>query len=263
MLHRIGFLLLVGLGIAVAGRAQSTAPTGCEGVPDTLNCKLIEDFESYPLGGPPTRWRDTKDRELVRLSEDGVMTPRKNVNVRRENDNQFARIYTEAKALRVVRTRRNGLDWNLEKRPVLRWKWRATALPEGANEKDRDRNDTGGAVYVTLDTDWLGRPKSIKYTYSSSLPVGTTVDYGPLKVLVVASKAEQGLGAWIAHERNVVADYKRLFGERPDTTPAAVVIWGDSNNMDSVSTVDFDDLLVLSGTTASRSESTTASSGAR
>ncbi len=263
MSYRIVVLLLIGLGVAFSGRAQSVDRTGCEGVPAALNCKLIDDFESYPPGGPPTRWRDTKDRGLVRLSEDGVMTPRKNVNVRSENDNQFARIYTDGKALRVVRARQNGLDWNLQKRPVLQWTWRAEALPEGANEEDRARNDTGGAVYVTLDTDWLGRPKSIKYTYSSSLPVGTTVDYGPLKVLVVASRVEQGLGTWMTHERNVVEDYKRLFGERPDTTPAAVVIWGDSNNMNSVSTVDFDDLLVLSGATASRSESTTASSDGR
>lgn len=176
------------------------------------------------------------------------MTERKNVYVRSESGNQFARIYTDAKALRVVLSRKNGLNWNLEKRPFLQWKWRAKKLPDGANEKDSDRNDTGGAVYVTFDTDWLGRPKSIKYTYSSALPVGTTVDYGPLQVLVVASETDQGLDKWSVHERNVIEDYKRLFGEKPGTTtPVALAMWGDSNTMNSVSTVDFDDIAVLSG----------------
>jgi hypothetical protein len=253
MSHRIAFLVVLGVGLVVSGYAQSPAHTGCADLPAALNCKLLDDFESYTPGTPPQAWRDTRGRDLIRLSAEGVMTERKNVYVRRENGNQFARIHTDARALRVVRSRKNGLDWSLDKRPVLRWSWRAKALPEGANEQDDDRNDTGGAVYVTFGTDWLGRPKSIKYTYSSAAPVGATVDYGPLQVLVVASKSEQGLGTWITHERNVVEDYKRLFGDTPDLTPAAVTIWGDSNTMKSVSTVDFDDLLFLSGTVSSQS----------
>lgn len=187
------------------------------------------------------------------------MTERKNVYVRSENGNQFARISTDGRALRVVMSRKNGLNWNLDKRPILQWKWRAKALPEGANEKKKEKaNDTGGALYVTFGTDWLGRPKSIKYTYSSTLPVGTTVDYGVLKVLVVASKAEQGTKRWITHERNVIEDYKRLFGDSPDKTPNAVTIWSDSNTTNSVGIIDFDDILFLSGPTDR--ESTSASS---
>lgn len=259
MSHRIAFLILFGIGVFLPGYAQSPEHTGCDGIPASLNCKLVADFESDTLGGPPQQWRDTRGRDLVRLSKEGVMNEDKNVYVRRENGNQFARIHTDGKALRVVMTKKNGLDWSLRKRPVLQWKWRAKALPKGANEKDGDRNDTGGAVYVTLGTDWLGRPKSIKYTYSSALPVGTTVDYGPLQVLVVASKTEQGLDKWITHERNVVKDYKRLFGEKPpNDSPFAITIWSDSNTMNSVGTIDFDDLLLLSK--ASSSHSKTASS---
>ena len=255
---RVALLVFLGLGLSLPGHAQSPSHTGCEGIPNESNCKLLDDFESYTPGDPPADWRDTRGRDLFRRSAEGVMTERKNVYVRREDGNQFARIHTDGKALRVVRSRKNGLNWTLNKRPILRWSWRAKALPEGANEQDGDRNDTGGAVYVTFDTDWLGRPKSIKYTYSSALPVGTTVDYGPLQVLVVASKTEQGLDTWITHQRNVVEDYKRLFGGRPTPTPAAVTIWGDSNTMSSVSTVDFDDILFLSSPT--NSTSATASS---
>ncbi len=261
MLRRIVLSVAFGLSVALTGYAQSPDHSGCDGIPAALNCKLLDDFEAYPSGDPPRSWRDTRGRDLVRLSKEGVMTPQKNVYVRSGDGNQFARVYTDARALRAVRSRRNGLTWNLEKRPILQWKWRAQMLPEGANEQDEDRNDTGGAVYVTFDTDWLGRPKSIKYTYSSALPVGTTVDYGPLKVLVVASRTEQGLGTWITHERDVVEDYKQLFEGSPDATPAAVIMWGDSDTMNSASTVDFDDFLFLSGPTSD--PSTTASSEKR
>ena len=112
---------------------------------------------------------------------------------------------------------------------------------------------------MTLGSDWMGRPKSIKYTYSSTLPVGTTVDYGPLKVLVVASKPNDGMDRWMTHERDVVDDYERLFGESPpNDAPFVLAMWSDSNTMKSNSVVDFDDILFLSNRT--KPKSTTASS---
>jgi hypothetical protein len=246
MIRRVA-LLVVGLAIGVGGPApaQETTPSGCEAVPASVNCKLLDDFESDTPGQPPRNWRTDKNRDTLVPITDEVLSDRQHVFVREEEGNQFARVYTRNEAYRVIRSHKYSLDWHVEKRPYLRWRWRAKALPEGANEKE-GRNDTGGALYVTFDTDWLGRPKSIKYTYSSSLPVGTTVDFGPLQVLVVASKPDNGLDKWITHERNVVEDYRRLFGEAPDKTPLAIMMWSDSDTMKSVGTVDFDDLMLLS-----------------
>lgn len=246
MLRRLLFLLLFSVVIGLSAQAQSPG-MACDSLPNSSNCKLLDGFESDAVDSPPSGWRTDKSREkLIPLTDDDAMNAQENVFVRKENGNQFARIYTESEAFRVVLSHKHGLDWNLEKRSHLRWTWRAKALPEGANEKYSSSNDTGGALYVTFDTDWLGRPKSIKYTYSSALPVGTTVDYGPLKVLVVASKKEQGIDRWITHNRNVTEDYKRLFGSEPNKKPLAVMMWSDSDTMDSKATIDFDDILLLS-----------------
>ena len=258
MLRRTLALLTIGLGVVLPVHGQSSGASGCEGVPPHLHCKLLADFESDSLGTPPRGWYTTRERELVPLTRSDAMGANRNVYVRQEQGNRFARIYTKDYGFRVVLPHERGLDWHLGKRPYLRWRWRATALPEGANESRSGRNDTGGALYVTFDTDWLGRPKSIKYTYSSALPVGATVDFGPLKVLVVASEPDTGLGRWITHERNVVEDYRRLFGEAPDKTPLAVMMWSDSDSVHSVGTIDFDDLVFLAK--PSRADSTTASS---
>lgn len=245
MLYRMSLFLLFSAAILVPVQAQSPDSTGCAALPPETLCKAFGDFESETVGEPPEGWQTSHDRELYWLTAPGAMTPRQNVYVRREDGNQFARVHTEDRAFRVVLFRKNGLDWSLDRRPYLRWSWRAKALPEGANENDGDKNDTGGALYVTFDRNWLGRPRSIKYTYSSTLPVGTTVDYGLLQVLVVASQADQGLDQWVHHERNVIKDYRRLFGDTPDKTPRAIMMWSDSNTMDSVGTTDFDNILVL------------------
>jgi len=248
-MYRRAFFLLLALSLGLgnsSGYAHSTASPDCDVLSGVENCKILASFESEEPGTPPTGWRTNRDRDLVPLTKDGVMTARHNVYVRGDSTNQFVRLHTEDYGFRVIRSHKNQLDWNLDKRPYLRWRWRAKALPDGGNEKYDRSNDTGGALYVTFDTDWLGRPKSIKYTYSSTLPVGTTVDYGPLKVLVVASKSEQGTDKWLYHERNVVQDYKRLFDEEPDKTPLAFVLWSDSDTLNETGTIDFDDLLLLS-----------------
>lgn len=247
MSSQVAPLVVLSMCLTIAGHAQSPEQTGCTRIPRTLNCKLLDDFETDPPGDPPGKWRALKDREPVPLTTGDVMTERKNAYVRRDDDNHFVRIYTDRKGLRIVMPFENGVaDWSVDKRPILRWKWRAQDLPEGGNEKRSSSNDTGGAFYVTFGTDWLGRPKSIKYTYSSTLPVGTTVDYGPLKVLVVASKAEQGTGTWVRHERNVLEDYKKLFGEAPGGNPSGIALWSDSDTLNETATIDFDDILLLS-----------------
>lgn len=149
--------------------------------------------------------------------------------------------------MQVVRLNGDGYDWNLDTHPRLAWQWKAKRLPEGAKEDKERTNDTGAAVYITFDSkDWLGRPRSIKYTYSSTLPVGTTAKYGPLRVLVVSSAAD-GLGEWLRVERDVEADYKRLFGKDEAPRPGFIMLWSDSDNTHGLADVYFDDIEMRAG----------------
>jgi hypothetical protein len=241
----ISVLLLASILTAVPSAHAQSDP--CAGTPSGERCRVLDDFASYAPGARPTQWYANRgwDR-IIPLTADGVMDDRQYVRVRAAEGNQFARAHTEGEAIRILRAAPRGFAWDTEALPYLQWRWRAQQLPEGANERNSATNDTGAAIYVTFGRDWLGRPKSIKYTYSSSLPVGTTVSYGPLKVLVVASAAEQGTGSWVRHTRNVVADYKRLFGSAPDKAPQAISLWSDSDTMNGTATVDFDDIVLRS-----------------
>ena len=204
--------------------------------------KVVEDFEAYEVGGSPTAWNVIKDgRELVPVPP----VPRsadEYFEVREEDGNKYAHAYTKGEATTLILVNGEGFTWDLKYRPVLRWAWRATALPEGAREDEKDLNDTGAAVYVTFSQDWLGRPRSIKYTYSSTLPVGTVVSQGRLKALVVASGES---GEWTSVMRNVAEDYRRLFGKEPPDEPISIALWSDSDNTGGPAEADFDDLTLL------------------
>ena len=203
----------------------------------------VDRFETYQPGGLPDRWTFITSKNEIRPIAD-FMSDTERVWIVREGSNHFLRVMTEGEALRIslVNNRSAGLDWDLKEHPELSWRWRAGHLPEGANEKER--NDAGAAVYVTFSRDWLGRPKSIKYTYSSSLPVGTVVSFGRLKV-IVASSGTNGMGDWKTVRRNVVADYRRVFGEEPSQRPLLITLWSDSDDTGDRAEVDIDDLILL------------------
>jgi hypothetical protein len=203
---------------------------------------MVDDFETYETGEPPENWVYVASRDKV-VSPKQALEPGEKFYVAQENGNQFLRLYTQGEAMRF--SQRNGyeFDWDLQTHPRLQWRWRALKLPEDAREDKR--NDAGAALYVTFGSDWLGRPKSIKYTYSSSLPVGTIVSFGPLKVIVVDSALEPRLGEWKTQQRNVVSDYKQVFGGTPPDEPVSITIWSDSDTTNDESEADFDDIKLL------------------
>lgn len=207
---------------------------------------VIEDFEQYEVHSLPHLWRmpDKNMRSMRELPLDHAR-PNEFVNVVAEDDGNILRAYTAGESVQVALSRADELVWNLESFPRLRWRWRADELPDGAREDTRRLNDTGAALYVAFDcNDWLGRPCTIKYTYSSTLPKDTRVRYGKLFAWV-ATTARDVMGDWVTIERNVVQDYERLFGSAPPGNPIYIMIWSDSDNTGGVADVYFDDLVVL------------------
>ena len=132
--------------------------------------RVLDDFDADVPEGIPGKWKYVaKNGTVMPIGQ--VLEEGERIYVVDEGRRQFLRLYTKNEALRISMTNGDDFDWDLKKHPRLTWQWRANELPVGASE--RDDNDVGGAVYVTFDTDWLGRPKSIKYTYSSTLPTTT------------------------------------------------------------------------------------------
>ncbi len=233
------FSVLAWLLIAFPAAAQGDGPA-----PAHRACSVIEDFEAYEVGEAPYLWDTNKGSRLI-PADRRTMDPGRNVvTIQVAHGNKFVRMQMNDYAYRLIKRSGGDFDWNADVCPVLSWRWRVSAFPKGGNETMSGTNDVAAAVYVTFGRDWIGRPISIKYTFSSTLPVGAVVDYGPLQVLVVRSAADGSPGEWDTIERDVVADYKRLFGESPDTyRPVAITLFSDADDIPGAAAlVDFDDL---------------------
>lgn len=209
---------------------------------------VVDDFESYSAGDLPTGWQYLVDNKRLEPFGPLYNAPREQFTIVSEGGNLFTRVYTEGEAMHLTLANGHaGFQWDAERHPVLAWDWRARRLPTGAREDVERLNDTGAGLYVVFKVDGfiIKRPKSIKYTYSSSLPVGTVVSYGSLRVVVVSS-ALDGYGTWQHIERNVMDDYRRLFNEEPPTRPVSIRLWGDSDNTGGFGEADFDNIRLRS-----------------
>jgi hypothetical protein len=244
-----GLLLLSSTPAPSAPGGGSPSPDdGTRAAPAASDCFTIDDFESYRAGAPPRQWRRNNDRELVPADRRVMEKGSHEAVIRSEGGNKFVRMKMHDYAYRLIKlSGEHFTTWNTSECPMLAWQWRVQDVPEGADETDEDDNDVAAAVYVTFSRNWYGRPRSIKYTFSSTQPVGTTADYGSLKVLVVASAADgTPVGEWQNAKRDVVADYKTLFGEAPDDdTPIGIQLFSDADAKPSRTAVaDFDDVRV-------------------
>ena len=122
-------------------------------------------------------------------------------------------------------------------RPILRWRWRVSGtLPRG-DERRKSGDDYAARVYAAFKYDparagpatrlkyGLARRlrgaypphAAINYIWANRLPQGESVRnaYSDRVAMVAVRSGDAEAGAWREEERDLVEDYRRLFGEEP------------------------------------------------
>ena len=195
---------------------------------------MIEDFDDSAPGGFPLTWKAWRgDDDLAR----------KLYTIREEKGNRYLHAADDGTSI-IIRKRVS--EWDANEYPVLSWRWRATVLPEGGDERIGSRNDSSVAVYVVLDQNFIGVPKTLKYVWSTTVPVGTHYrrkGIGRPHVIVLES-GEEKLGQWVEESVDVHADYVRIFGKDPPRKAVGIGILTDGNATGTDSRGDYDDFVV-------------------
>ena len=133
-----------------------------------------------------------------------------------------------------------GLSADPERLPWFRFSWRLVTLPLGGDERRKETNDSALGVYVIFAGMDIP-PKTIKYVWSTTLPVGTTTE-SPLtsrvKIVVLRSGPGQA-GRWEAEEVNVFDDFRRLFKTTAVPKVKGIGVLTDSDNTGSAAAGDY------------------------
>lgn len=113
----------------------------------------------------------------------------------------------------------------------LKWNWKVADAVAGGNEKTKQGDDYAARVYVVFPGRFFWQMRALNYIWANKLPKGEFVPNAftaNAKMLAVESGAAKA-GQWISEQRDILADYRRLFGEEPPAA-GAIAIMTDTDN---------------------------------
>jgi hypothetical protein len=189
-----GFVIILGLCLIAGGAPEPPK-------------RLVVDFsmESERAGVPPDWKLSTKEGTA-------------HVAVVKDGGGRALRLRSYSSSFAVQKE----VDIDVKRTPLVVWEWKVTQLPKRGDLRQSSTDDQAAQLFVMFSPDFL-RTDVIAYVWDSTAPAGTVVQspslplYPSLRIkAVVVRSGKREQGKWITETRNVVEDYKNLFGGDPD-----------------------------------------------
>jgi hypothetical protein len=187
----------------------------------------IEDWKSYKVGatGLPGQWK----------AQTWGSPNYQNIKIVDDDGHRALHMKTQNDGTTLNREIKGKVD--LKNTPMLAWEWKSIVLPKGANSCKKATDDQAAQVYVV----WPRFPEQVRsrvigYVWDTTQPAGTickSEKTGTVTYVVVRSGSAD-LNKWVTETRNVVEDFKKIYGEAPDE-PAILSVATDSNDTNSSS----------------------------
>jgi hypothetical protein len=204
------------------------------------------------VGKPPPEWKDAplsafkKHTDYSLVTEDGVVVLR-------------AMAHGSASGL-AFKT-----EFDPHQFPMLSWRWKvAQGIPD-ANNADPSKEDSPLRVTVAFDGDTSklslrdknasstakfasGRPlpyAALMYIWGNQVPIDSVTNsshYSRLRMLALSTD-DKGIGKWQSFTRNLVEDYKRVFGEDPGKV-ISIELLTDTDNTGAAAEAFYGDISV-------------------
>jgi hypothetical protein len=133
---------------------------------------------------------------------------------------QVIKLRTESSSFALEK----AITVDLKRTPYLEWEWKVTVLPTGGNFESPAADDQAAQLLVVFPKTLFERRKVISYIWDPTSPKGTiAAGAGPIylnvKAIVVESRYGQ-IGKWLIEKRNVVEDFRAVFGVTPERAVA-------------------------------------------
>lgn len=143
----------------------------------------------------------------------------------------------------------SGLSKKITFKPViyryLKWSWKISNTIAQGNEKSKQGDDYAARVYVVFPGRFFWQMRALNYIWANKLPKGEFVPnaFTSNAMLLAVQSGSAKAGQWITEKRDILADYRRLFGEDPPEA-GAIAIMTDTDNTGSEATAWYGDIIL-------------------
>ena len=183
---------------------------------------VVEDWTSQKLGakGIPEGWLGGQTWGL----------PQHDIVIEENGDHRGIHLKSKIESSTIRKEIKGKV--NLKETPVLEWTWKVVVLPTNGDCRKKSADDQAAQLYVV----WPRFPEAVRshiigYIWDTTAPAGSVVKSektGTVTYIVVRSGAAD-LGKRLTERRNVVDDYRKIYGGQPDN-PGAISIAIDSDD---------------------------------
>lgn len=119
-------------------------------------------------------------------------------------------------------------------RLMARWRWKIGHTPTNATDRIAASFDHAARVIIAFDT-FIGPPRTLNYVWANRERVGAAFAH-PLSAraqMIALESGDERANSWVTEERDVTADWHRLFGDKAMPDIVAVGVITDSANTKS------------------------------
>ena len=173
--------------------------------------------------------------------EDKIFHGKSKYTIGFEGDNGFVKGHSNKTSSAIF----YRVKFDPSRYPILAWKWRAGKFPNKGNAADpKSKDDFSARVYVIFISRFFTNYRCIEYVWDESVKEGSVLKSpysAQIKHLVVQTGHTQD---WISEKQNIVQDYKKLFGEKPNMKAAAIALMTDADGSQSEAEGYFDDIQI-------------------
>jgi Protein of unknown function (DUF3047) len=183
---------------------------------------VIDDWKSQKLGahGIPDGWTGGQTWGL----------PQHDLTIAENEGHRVLHLKSKIESSAIRRDIRGKV--NLKETPILEWSWKAITLPKNGDCRKKGTDDQAAQLYLV----WPRFPEAVRsqiigYIWDSTAPAGSIVKSEKTSTVtyVVLRSGTADLGKWITERRNVLEDYKKIYGAQPDN-PGYISIAIDSDD---------------------------------
>jgi hypothetical protein len=222
---------LIGLGLILAARLIMWRKTGAPERKPSFGVELVKLF-SFSGDNALKEWEDKifKGKVVYKIEKDKDLS-----YVQAHSTGSASALYYKIK-----------LDAR-KRRPVLKWKWHAEKFPvKNAPEslEASGEDDFAGRVYIIFPAMFILNSNVIEYIWAEKLPAGTigTSPYSKNIKLMVLESGPAKDGKFISEDRDVVADYIKMFGKPPEHDIGAVAFMTNAEHTNTSADAMYDEI---------------------
>jgi len=128
---------------------------------------------------------------------------------------------------------------------TIRWRWKISSCPTNGSDDKLATFDHTARIFVAFDT-LLGPPRTVNYVWANQLQTNSVFDHpsSSRSKFIVLESGNGRAGQWVTEERNLAADWRRLFKTEKMPRIVGLGVFTDSDGTHTSVTGSYDDIVI-------------------